>query len=130
VLRVEQAPTPVPGPGELLIRTEAIGVTLPVVRKVREGGLPLPASLGGEITGEVIATGPDVTGVQVGDLVTGLCFADGYADVGVLQIAPAPDGPCAHPGCREGNRQARPPRQARHRKVGRNLPASAGRALQ
>ncbi|MFD8932508.1 hypothetical protein ACFV0X_47295, partial [Streptomyces mirabilis] len=31
---------------------------------------------------------------------------------------------------REGSRQARSPRQARHRKVGRNLPASAGRALQ
>lgn len=95
VLRLEQAPTPVPGPGELLIRTEAIGVTLPVVRKVREGGLPLPASLGGEIAGEVIATGPDVTGVQPGDRVTGLCFADGYTDAGVLHTAmatPVPDG--------------------------------------
>ncbi|MER5927439.1 hypothetical protein ABT132_46455, partial [Streptomyces mirabilis] len=31
---------------------------------------------------------------------------------------------------REGSRQARTARQARHRKVGGNLPASAGRALQ
>ncbi|MBT2398176.1 glycoside hydrolase family 3 C-terminal domain-containing protein, partial [Streptomyces sp. ISL-100] len=33
-------------------------------------------------------------------------------------------------GCREGSRQAREARQARCRKVSRNLPASAGRALQ
>ncbi|MGW4519206.1 hypothetical protein ACWEO4_46845, partial [Streptomyces sp. NPDC004393] len=31
---------------------------------------------------------------------------------------------------REGSRQAREARQARYRKVSRNLPASAGRALQ
>ncbi|WP_314618927.1 DUF1996 domain-containing protein [Streptomyces stackebrandtii] len=45
-------------------------------------------------------------------------------------LAPVPDGPRAHPGCREGRRQAREARQARYRKVSRNLPASAGRALQ
>ncbi|WTA40612.1 TipAS antibiotic-recognition domain-containing protein [Streptomyces sp. NBC_00846] len=46
------------------------------------------------------------------------------------RLAPVPDGPRAHPGCREGSRQARAARQARYRKVSRNLPASAGRALQ
>ncbi|WP_349636842.1 MFS transporter [Streptomyces sp. 549] len=46
------------------------------------------------------------------------------------RLAPLPDGPRAHPGCREGSRQAREARQARCRKVSRNLPASAGRALQ
>ena len=35
-LFVEEAPLPEPGPGELLVRAEAIGVTLPVVRKVTE----------------------------------------------------------------------------------------------
>lgn len=34
------------------------------------------------------------------------------------------------PGCREGSREAHSWRQARRRKVGGNLPASAGRALQ
>ncbi|MET7542364.1 sulfatase/phosphatase domain-containing protein [Streptomyces sp. NPDC005507] len=49
---------------------------------------------------------------------------------GPQRLAPVPDGPRAHPGCREGSRQASPWRQARHRKVGRNLPRSRGRTLQ
>ncbi|MCC3770937.1 NADP-dependent oxidoreductase [Streptomyces sp. UNOC14_S4] len=89
VLRVETTDVPAPGPGELLLRTEAVGVTLPVVRKVREGGLALPASLGGEVAGEVVALGPEVTGFAVGDRVTGVCFADGYAEHSVLHSAMA-----------------------------------------
>ncbi|MEW2578267.1 quinone oxidoreductase family protein [Streptomyces syringium] len=98
VLRVEQADVPRPGPGELLLRTEAIGVTLPVVRKVRGGGLPLPASPGGEVAGEIVAVGPDVTGFAVGERVTGLCFGDGYADYSLLHSAMAsavPEGASA-----------------------------------
>ncbi|MEV4924504.1 quinone oxidoreductase family protein [Streptomyces roseoverticillatus] len=98
VLRVEETDIPTPGPGELLVRNEAVGVTLPVVRKVRGGGLPLPASLGGEVAGEVVATGPDVTGFAAGDRVTGLCFGDGYADHSLLHAAmasPVPEGATA-----------------------------------
>ncbi|MFB6849238.1 zinc-binding alcohol dehydrogenase family protein [Streptomyces sp. NPDC056373] len=81
-LFVEEAPLPVPGPGELLVRAEAIGVTLPVVRKVTEAAEPVP--LGGEIAGEVVAAGEGVTGFGTGDRVTGLCFGHGYADFAVL----------------------------------------------
>ncbi|MBB4895369.1 NADPH:quinone reductase-like Zn-dependent oxidoreductase [Streptomyces olivoverticillatus] len=98
VLRLEHTDTPAPGPGEILVRTEAVGVTLPVVRKVREGGLPLPASLGGEVAGKVTAVGPEVTGFAVGDRVTGLCFSDGYADFSVLgaaMVSPVPEGASA-----------------------------------
>ncbi|RAG83991.1 NADP-dependent oxidoreductase [Streptacidiphilus pinicola] len=87
VLFVEDAPAPQPGPGELLVRSEAIGVTLPVVRKVREGTEPSP--LGGEVAGRVVALGPDVTGFAVGDRVTGLAFTDGYAELTVLHQAMA-----------------------------------------
>ncbi|KNB53611.1 quinone oxidoreductase family protein [Streptomyces caatingaensis] len=87
VLRLEETDVPRPGPGELLIRTEAAGVTLPMVRKVREGGHPLPASLGGEVAGEIVAVGPEVTGFLVGERVTGLCFGDGYADYSLLHTA-------------------------------------------
>ncbi|GAA3004753.1 hypothetical protein GCM10020229_15800 [Kitasatospora albolonga] len=38
VLRVERGEVPEPGPGELLVRTEVIGVSLPGVRKVRGAG--------------------------------------------------------------------------------------------
>ncbi|MFE2374119.1 zinc-binding alcohol dehydrogenase family protein [Streptomyces sp. NPDC059398] len=82
VLYVEQAPVPEPGPGELLVRSEAIGVTLPSVRKVREGSVPAP--LGGEIAGTVAAVGAGVTRFAAGDRVTGLCFAGSYADLAVL----------------------------------------------
>lgn len=85
VLFVEEAPAPEPGPGELVVRCEAIGVTLPVVRKVREGKEPAP--LGGEVAGFVVALGSGVSGFAVGDLVTGLAFTDGYAELTVLHQA-------------------------------------------
>ncbi|MGW2008209.1 quinone oxidoreductase family protein [Streptomyces nigrescens] len=103
VLRVEEtAEEPVPGPGELLVRTEAIGVTLPCVRRVRGdgngGGDPLPSMPGGEVAGTVVALGPDVTGFAPGDRVTSLTFTGSYTE---LALAPAflasqiPDGASA-----------------------------------
>ncbi|WP_019073082.1 quinone oxidoreductase family protein [Streptomyces hokutonensis] len=86
-LFLEEAPVPEPGPGELLVRTEAVGVTLPVVRKVSEAAEPIP--LGGEIAGEVVAVGQGVTRFEVGERVTGLCFGHGYADFAVLREAMA-----------------------------------------
>ncbi|MEU3659903.1 zinc-binding dehydrogenase [Streptomyces sp. NPDC032940] len=92
-LFLEEVPVPEPGPGELLVRCEAVGVTLPVVRKVTEAPDPVP--LGGEVAGEVVATGAGVTGFRAGDRVTGLCFGHGYADFAVLRremATPVPDG--------------------------------------
>ncbi|MBD0741620.1 zinc-binding dehydrogenase [Streptomyces sp. CBMA152] len=82
VLFVEDVAAPAPGPGELLVRVDAVGVTLPVVRKVREGSAPVP--LGGELAGTVTAVGEGVTAFTPGDRVTGLCFSHGYADIAVL----------------------------------------------
>jgi NADPH:quinone reductase-like Zn-dependent oxidoreductase len=87
VLTLEEVPVPDPGPGQLLVRVEAIGVTLPVVRKVRESAEPIP--LGGEIAGKVVALGESVAGHQIGDRVTGLCCGHGYADYAVLDTAMA-----------------------------------------
>ncbi|MEU0853246.1 zinc-binding dehydrogenase [Streptomyces flaveolus] len=92
-LFLEEVPVPEPGAGELLVRCEAVGVTLPVVRKVTEAAEPVP--LGGEVAGEVVATGDGVTGFRAGDRVTGLCFGHGYADFAVLRqemASPVPDG--------------------------------------
>ncbi|KUN03409.1 NADPH:quinone reductase [Streptomyces yokosukanensis] len=92
-LFVEQAPVPEPGPGELLVRCAAIGVTLPVVRKVTEAAEPI--ALGGEVAGEVVAAGEGVTRFRPGDRVTGMCFGHGYADFALLHEAmtsPVPDG--------------------------------------
>ncbi|MFF4427510.1 zinc-binding alcohol dehydrogenase family protein [Streptomyces sp. NPDC001549] len=84
VLFAEEADVPAAGTGELLIRVEAVGVTLPTVRKVREGSEPVP--FGGEVAGAVVA-GPGVTGFTAGERVTGLCFADAYAEYAVLNTA-------------------------------------------
>lgn len=81
-LFLEETPVPEPGPGELLVRCEAVGVTLPVVRKVTEAAEPIP--LGGEIAGEVVAVGDGATRFRTGDRVTGLCFGHGYADFATL----------------------------------------------
>ncbi|NUR42685.1 MAG: zinc-binding dehydrogenase [Streptomyces sp.] len=92
-LFLEKAEVPEPGPAELLVRCEAIGVTLPVVRKVTEAAEPIP--LGGEIAGEVVAVGGGVTRFRVGDRVTGLCFGHGYADFALLHEAMASPVPGA-----------------------------------
>lgn len=95
-LFLEEVPVPAPGPGELLVRCEAIGVTLPVVRKVTEAAEPVP--LGGELAGEVVSVGAGVTRFLPGERVTGLCFGHGYADFALLRepmASPVPDGASA-----------------------------------
>ncbi|MFI5984746.1 zinc-binding alcohol dehydrogenase family protein [Streptomyces sp. NPDC051555] len=84
VLFTERVRVPVPGPGEVLLRAEAIGVTLPTVRKVREGDGPVP--LGGEVAGVVEAVGEGAD-FAVGERVTGLCFAHAYAEYAVVPAA-------------------------------------------
>jgi NADPH2:quinone reductase len=92
-LFLEEAPIPEAGAGELVVRCEAVGVTLPVVRKVAEAAEPI--ALGGEVAGEVTAVGAGVTRFRPGDRVTGLCFGHGYADFAVLQEAMASPVPAA-----------------------------------
>ncbi|MGX1366260.1 NADPH2:quinone reductase [Streptomyces canus] len=95
-LFLEEVPVPEPGPGELLVRCEAVGVTLPVVRKVTEAARPVP--LTGELAGEVVSVGAGVTRFRSGERVTGLCFGHGYADFALLHesmASPVPDGASA-----------------------------------
>jgi len=68
-LRPETVPDPSPGFGEVLLRVEACGVCYHDVIN-RRGNLPrthVPAILGHEAAGEVIAVGPGVEGWAVGD---------------------------------------------------------------
>ncbi|MHC3468915.1 quinone oxidoreductase family protein [Streptomyces sp. 7R007] len=95
-LFLEETPVPAPGPGELLVRCEAVGVTLPVVRKVTEAAEPIP--LGGEVAGEVVAVGQGVARFRPGERVTGLVFGHGYADFALLgeaMASPVPDSASA-----------------------------------
>lgn len=69
VQRIEEAPDPVPGDGEALVRVRACGVNR-LDLFVREGRVPvrvpLPHISGSEVAGEVVALGPGVRGVAVG----------------------------------------------------------------
>ncbi len=106
VMQWEELPTPVPGPGQVLVRVEAASVNFLDVQK-RRGELAhqafyrrksasesdLPAILGSQGVGVVEALGPEVHNIHVGDRVV---FAgDSYA---THALAPAawlirvPDG--------------------------------------
>jgi len=68
-LRLESVPEPTVNAGEVLLRVRACGVCYHDVIN-RRGQLPrtsVPAILGHEVAGEVVAVGPGVTGWQVGD---------------------------------------------------------------
>jgi NADPH:quinone reductase-like Zn-dependent oxidoreductase len=99
VLQVEEAATPEPGPGQLLVRTEAIGVNF-VDTKIRSGAdgiyaRPLPGSPTGDVVGSVVTIGPDVTGFAVGDRVAALAAEGAYADFVAVDAAwavPVPPG--------------------------------------
>jgi NADPH2:quinone reductase len=69
VLEYVDVPMPVPGPADVLVKAHAIGVNMPEVL-VRRGVYawmpPLPAIPGIEMSGTVVATGPDVHALRVG----------------------------------------------------------------
>ncbi len=70
VMQWEDVPTPVPGPGEALIRHEAVGLNyIDVYFRTGLYKSPLPATLGMEAAGVVTAIGEGVELVAVGDRV-------------------------------------------------------------
>jgi threonine dehydrogenase-like Zn-dependent dehydrogenase len=73
-IRVGEVPDPIPGPGEVLVRTAAAGICgsdLHGYRDPERGwpGLNRPYTTGHELAGEVAALGPGVSGLEVGQLV-------------------------------------------------------------
>ncbi|TRN24470.1 hypothetical protein DM784_09100 [Vibrio furnissii] len=71
-IKFEEMPTPQPGPGEVLIKTQAIG-TNRLDHYVRLGqispNLTFPHVLGSDAVGQVIELGENVTGFSLGDRV-------------------------------------------------------------
>jgi NADPH2:quinone reductase len=70
VLQWEDVPTPEPGPGEALVRHAAVGLNY--IDVYFRNGLyksPLPATIGMEAAGTVVAIGEGVSDVAVGDRV-------------------------------------------------------------
>lgn len=97
VLKYEQVDAGQPGPGEVLLKQHAIGVNFIDIYQ-RDGlyKLPsLPAILGSEGAGEVLAVGPDVEGFKVGDRAAYGSVPGAYVDtrrVPADKLIKLPDG--------------------------------------
>jgi NADPH:quinone reductase len=100
VLAIEEAEVPSPGPEQVLIRTEAIGVNYVDVqlrRATDPGSLyyrQLPATLTGDVVGTIEAVGPDADPSLAGTRVAVL-LEDAYADyviAGTDWLVPVPSG--------------------------------------
>ncbi len=87
VLSYVEKPQPSPGPGEVLIEAEAIGVNF-IDTYFRSGTYPreLPFVLGTEVAGTVAAVGDGVTALSVGDRVATAAASGAYAE---FSTAPA-----------------------------------------
>ncbi|QRP48369.1 NADP-dependent oxidoreductase [Amycolatopsis sp. FDAARGOS 1241] len=76
VLRVEDVPRPVPGPGEVLVQVRAAGIN-PGEAAIREGAFAqqwpsaFPSGQGSDLAGVVAELGAGVDEIQVGDEVIG-----------------------------------------------------------
>ncbi|MFB7124494.1 MULTISPECIES: NADP-dependent oxidoreductase [unclassified Kitasatospora] len=108
VLRYEEVPRPVPGPGEVLVRVHAAGVNPPdwyvrsgftTIPAERRPDWPLPLTLGTDVSGVVAELGGPDTGWNVGDEVFGLLGfpgrPSGYAEYVVASAADLARKPAA-----------------------------------
>lgn len=102
VLTLEEADTPDPGEGQILVRVEAASVNWSDTMRRRDDVYPFPSSLpftpGGEVAGTVEALGAGVDGPPVGTPVFALAGEDGssgYAQFAVAdatRVIPIPPG--------------------------------------
>lgn len=96
VLRLADLPIPVPGPGEVLIRTEAIGVNF-IEIYFRKGVYKavMPYTPGSEACGTVEELGSGVTGFAAGDMVASTAVIGSYAEYALVpasQLVKVPAG--------------------------------------
>jgi putative PIG3 family NAD(P)H quinone oxidoreductase len=98
VLRPVTRPTPVPGPGEVLVAVAAAGVNRPDILQRQGKYAPPPGASdipGLEVAGRVVARGKDVEAWREGDEICALVAGGGYAEYCVApvpQCLPIPRG--------------------------------------
>jgi NADPH2:quinone reductase len=99
VLKVEELPTPQPGPGQVLVRNHAVGIN-PVDTYLRSNtdnrGPKLPYTPGSDAAGVIEAVGAGVTVAKPGDRVyVGGTVSGAYAELSLCeqgQVHPLPAG--------------------------------------
>jgi NADPH2:quinone reductase len=96
VLRLQELPSPVPGPGEVLVNVEAAGVNfIDVYHRTGLYPNPLPFTPGLEGAGTVAALGDGASGLRVGDRVAWTNRLGSYAERVVAPaelLVPVPPG--------------------------------------
>ena len=101
-LAVETVPVPRPGRGEALVHLEATGVNfIDVYKRTGLYKVPLPATIGEEGAGSVVAVGDGASEVRVGDRVAWAAVLGAYADYAVVptaRLVPLPDAVSAAQG--------------------------------
>jgi NADPH:quinone reductase len=95
VLKVEDAEVPRPGPGQALIRVEAVGLNfIEIYQRTGLYKVPLPFTAGSEAAGSVEAVAPGVTTVRPDDRVVSSNILGAYAEYALAQaerLVPLPD---------------------------------------
>jgi NADPH2:quinone reductase len=95
-LALEDVPEPVPAEGQVLVELAATGVNfVEIYQRTGRNAGPLPRVLGSEGAGRVVAVGPGVSALRVGDRVASASFAGAYAQRAVAPadfVVPIPNG--------------------------------------
>lgn len=80
---IEEIPSPIPGPGQVLVAVHASSVNFPdllITEGKYQARPPLPFSPGSEVAGTVKVVGPGVNDFAPGDKVIAACGLGGYAE--------------------------------------------------
>ena len=95
-LQLVELPIPVPGPGQVLIRMEAIGVNfIEIYFRKGQYKATLPMTPGSEAAGTVEECGPGANGFRPGDAVASAGVLGSYAEYALVptaQLVKVPDG--------------------------------------
>jgi NADPH:quinone reductase len=95
VLRVEEVEVPRPGPGQALVRIEAVGVNfMEIYQRTGHYKVTPPFTPGTEAAGTVEAVGPGVSTVAPGDRVGSINMLGAYAEYALApaeRLVPLPD---------------------------------------
>ena len=94
VLQYKEIATPEAKPGEALVQIDVAGVNfIDIYKRAGLYKIPLPATLGEEGAGKVVAVGDDVVDVRVGDRVAWASVLGAYAEYAVVpatRLVPLP----------------------------------------
>lgn len=96
VLKLVELPIPIPGPGQVLIRVESVGLNfIEIYFRKGQYKTALPLIPGSEAAGTVEELGPGVQGFTAGELVASTAVMGSYAEYALVpaaQLVKVPEG--------------------------------------